>query len=100
MKTKSDSGLPVFSGKSWEDHVSSWFDTGEIMESALWMRGAIVASLDAKYGDEHGRRAPEDLRDRGPPLPSPQGSPLPTHSQEPRLALESVPPSLWPASHQ
>lgn len=42
---------PSFSGTSWEDHVSSWFEISEAVESAQWMRGAIVASLETKYGE-------------------------------------------------
>lgn len=45
-----ESGLPLFEGTSWEDHVSSWFEISEAVESAQWMRGAIVSSLDTNYG--------------------------------------------------
>lgn len=45
-----DNGLPLFAGTSWEDHVSSWFETAQMIEDGLWLRGAIAASLDTKYG--------------------------------------------------
>jgi len=47
-----DDNFPLFSGESWEDHVSSWFETGQMINDGLWLRGAIAASLQARYGDE------------------------------------------------
>ena len=45
-----DNGLPLFAGTSWEDHVSGWFDAAQMIEDGFWLRGAIAASLDSKYG--------------------------------------------------
>lgn len=47
-----ENGLPLFEGTSWEDHVSGWFETGQMIQDGLWLRGAIASSLDIKYGDE------------------------------------------------
>jgi hypothetical protein len=43
-------GLPVFHGESWEEHVSAWIQVEEKITDLKWFRGAIVESLDRRYG--------------------------------------------------
>lgn len=48
-----DSGqLPVFSGESYEEHVSTWLAVDESVQGHYWMLGSIAASLDKRYGED------------------------------------------------
>lgn len=47
----SESGLPVFKGESWEDHVSQWIQCEEMTWEERWKQAAIAASVTAKWGE-------------------------------------------------
>jgi hypothetical protein len=49
--TPTKDGLPVFHGKSYEDHKEAWVHVKESMECRLWALAAIAASLIRKHGD-------------------------------------------------
>lgn len=52
MMKDGKNNLPLFLGKSYEEHVSSWIDIGENLDEKQWQLGAIAASLKKKWGDE------------------------------------------------
>lgn len=45
------SGLPVFKGEAWEDHVNAWMLVSEQIENYRWQLAAIAASLHKRYGE-------------------------------------------------
>lgn len=45
------SGLPVFKGEAWEDHVNAWMLVSEQIEDYRWQLAAIAASLHKRYGE-------------------------------------------------
>lgn len=49
--TPSRDGLPIFHGKTYEDHLEAWIHVSESVECRKWALGAIAASLEKKHGD-------------------------------------------------
>src|SRR5262249_46922644 len=43
--------LPIFSGSTWDDHVSAWKSISREIEDRQWMLGAIADSLSRNYGE-------------------------------------------------
>ncbi len=60
--TPAKDGLPVFHGKTFEDHVEAWKYVNESVECRLWALGAIAASLVKKYGDGDVKRFAGEVR--------------------------------------
>lgn len=55
-------GLPVFLGRTYEDHVHAWNEISERLEDGQWKLGAIGASLNTKYGDAAMKQFASDVR--------------------------------------
>lgn len=49
--TPAKDGLPVFHGKTYDDHKEAWVHVTESIGCRQWALGAIAASLVKKYGD-------------------------------------------------
>lgn len=49
MKVSRDTQLPLFQGKTWEDHVSGWIQIGDLVDEHQWELGAIAASVDRTF---------------------------------------------------
>lgn len=45
------SGVIVFAGESYDDHVHAWEDCQNEVDAGLWAQARIAASLESKYGD-------------------------------------------------
>lgn len=51
LATKQSSRLPIFNGKSFDEHVTQWQSVGGAIDQKLWKLAAIAASLVTRYGD-------------------------------------------------
>lgn len=60
--TPAKDGLPIFHGKTYEDHLEAWKHINESVECRLWALGAIAASLVTKYGDGDVKKFAYDVR--------------------------------------
>src|SRR5689334_13116143 len=54
--------LPVFLGRTYDDHVHAWNEISERLEDGQWKLGAIGASLDTKYGEGSIKQFASDVR--------------------------------------
>lgn len=60
--TPARDGLPIFHGKTYQDHVEAWKHVNESVECRLWALGAIAASLVKGYGDGEVKRFAFEVR--------------------------------------
>lgn len=60
--TPTKDGLPVFHGKSYEDHKEAWIHVTETIQHRLWALGSIAASLVKRYGDGAVKQLSKDVK--------------------------------------